>query len=60
MSAGGSGTYVPMLSPLRDPWGLDRPLLEGVGDLIDDRCPRVDRGGHLLETFAEPAPPGEA
>eukprot|EP00969_Alexandrium_andersonii_P068775 3033575-Alexandrium_andersonii.AAC.1 len=28
--------------------------------MIDDRCPHVDRDGHLRETFAEPAPPDEA
>eukprot|EP00969_Alexandrium_andersonii_P333970 14758882-Alexandrium_andersonii.AAC.1 len=59
MSAEGSGRFVPMLSLRHDSWGQDRPLLEGVGELIDERCRHVDRDGHLLEIFAELAPPGE-
>eukprot|EP00969_Alexandrium_andersonii_P259190 11460551-Alexandrium_andersonii.AAC.1 len=59
MSAGGSGRFVPMLSLRHDSCGQDRPLLEGVGELVDERCPHVDQDGHLGEIFAEPAPPGE-
>eukprot|EP00969_Alexandrium_andersonii_P111287 4913563-Alexandrium_andersonii.AAC.1 len=48
-----------MLSLRHDSWGQDRPLLEGVESLVDERCPHLDGDGHLREIFAEPAPEGE-
>eukprot|EP00969_Alexandrium_andersonii_P086496 3813319-Alexandrium_andersonii.AAC.1 len=48
-----------MLSLPDGPWGVDRPVLEGLGSLVDARCPRADEEGRPREIFAEPPLRGE-